>query len=162
MLAGLKAQYKVDDRRIYSTGHSNGGGFTYLLWAQRGENFAAFGPSAAGMARGPTITPRPLIHIAGESDTVVPIAFQTRSMDAARSLNGCESEGKPWAQYCTEYPSKNGTPIVICLQPGGHKYYGKATELVVRFFKEHALPAADAVPAPTSPVASPATPPATR
>jgi polyhydroxybutyrate depolymerase len=47
MLASLKADYKVDTKRVYSTGHSNGGGFTYLLWAERGEVFAAFAPSAS-------------------------------------------------------------------------------------------------------------------
>lgn len=47
MLKSLKADYKVDAKRIYSTGHSNGGGFTYLLWAERGDNFAAFAPSAS-------------------------------------------------------------------------------------------------------------------
>ena len=47
VLASLKSDYKVDTKRIYSTGHSNGGGFTYLLWAARGEHFAAFAPSAA-------------------------------------------------------------------------------------------------------------------
>ena len=47
VLASLKKDYKVDSKRIYSTGHSNGGGFTYLLWAARGEQFAAFAPSAA-------------------------------------------------------------------------------------------------------------------
>lgn len=35
VLATLREKYKVDDRRIYSSGHSNGGGFTYLLWAKR-------------------------------------------------------------------------------------------------------------------------------
>ncbi len=47
MLASLKKDYKVDAKRIYSTGHSNGGGFTYLLWATRGEHFAAYAPSAS-------------------------------------------------------------------------------------------------------------------
>lgn len=47
MLASLKKDYKVDAKRIYSTGHSNGGGFTYLLWAARGDTFAAFAPSAS-------------------------------------------------------------------------------------------------------------------
>ena len=31
MLASLKRDYQIDERRIYSMGHSNGGGFTYLL-----------------------------------------------------------------------------------------------------------------------------------
>src|SRR5580765_3430417 len=34
-LARLKKDYKVDSKRIFSTGHSNGGAFTYLLWAER-------------------------------------------------------------------------------------------------------------------------------
>ena len=37
VLATLKKDYKVDEKRIYATGHSNGGGFTYLLWAARGD-----------------------------------------------------------------------------------------------------------------------------
>src|SRR6185312_14576906 len=36
MLRSLQRDYKVDSRRIYATGHSNGGGFSYLLWAARG------------------------------------------------------------------------------------------------------------------------------
>jgi polyhydroxybutyrate depolymerase len=47
VLASLKRDYRVDEKRIYASGHSNGGGFTYLLWAMRGEHFAAFAPSAS-------------------------------------------------------------------------------------------------------------------
>jgi polyhydroxybutyrate depolymerase len=47
VLASLKKDYKVDAKRIYSTGHSNGGSFTYLLWETRAKEFAAFAPSAA-------------------------------------------------------------------------------------------------------------------
>src|SRR3974390_313982 len=36
ILAKLKQDYDVDAKRIYCTGHSNGGGFTYLLWLTRG------------------------------------------------------------------------------------------------------------------------------
>ncbi|MEI9864297.1 MAG: hypothetical protein WDN00_07025 [Limisphaerales bacterium] len=39
VLARLKQDYKVDAKRIYCTGHSNGGGFTYLLWLARGDVF---------------------------------------------------------------------------------------------------------------------------
>ena len=51
----LKKNYRVDTKRVYSTGHSNGGGFTYLLWAERGDMLAAVAPSAGGV---PTI-PKP-------------------------------------------------------------------------------------------------------
>ena len=56
VLATLKKDYKVDEKRIYATGHSNGGGFTYLLWAARGEVFAAVAPCAAAALIG-TIPP---------------------------------------------------------------------------------------------------------
>lgn len=35
VLASIRKDYRVDERRIHSTGHSNGGGFTYLLWKER-------------------------------------------------------------------------------------------------------------------------------
>ena len=71
MLASLESKFKVDAKRIYSTGHSNGGGFSYLLWAARGEKFAAFGPSAAAAIRNrSTLKPKPMIHIAGENDQI--------------------------------------------------------------------------------------------
>ena len=47
VFASLKKDYKVDTNRVFSTGHSNGGGFTYLLWAERADQFTAFAPSAS-------------------------------------------------------------------------------------------------------------------
>lgn len=47
VLASLKKDYKVDAKRIYATGHSNGGVFTYLLWEARAKEFAAFAPSGS-------------------------------------------------------------------------------------------------------------------
>lgn len=47
MLKSLTDEGVADPKRVYSTGHSNGGAFTYLLWAKRGEAFAAVAPSSA-------------------------------------------------------------------------------------------------------------------
>src|ERR1051325_10914389 len=46
-LASLRQQHKIDDARIYATGFSNGAAFTYLLWAERANVFAAYAPVAA-------------------------------------------------------------------------------------------------------------------
>ncbi len=46
VLATLKKEYNVDSKRVYATGHSNGGAFSYLLWEARGDQFAGFAPSA--------------------------------------------------------------------------------------------------------------------
>lgn len=138
VLATLKEKYKVDDRRIFATGHSNGGLFTYLLWAARPEVFAALAPSAAaGAGKLTALKSCPVLHIAGEKDTTVPFEKQQLTIKAVRSLNGCEDIGKEWAKGCTIYPSKNGAPVVTFIHQGDHKYPEEAPELIVKFFKEH-------------------------
>lgn len=141
VLATLKQDYRVDERRIYVIGHSNGGAFTYLLWATRGNLFAAVAPSGAA-ARGQTLAdlrPKPVLHIAGEKDNLVRFEWQKRMMDQLRKLNACE-EGKAWEQWCTLYPSKSGNPVVTCIYPGGHQFPKEAVPIIVKFFKEHARP----------------------
>ena len=69
MLASMRKEHKVDDQRIYSTGHSNGGFFSYLLWQARGATFAAIAP-VAGAYRKPAsdLVPMPVLHVAGKND----------------------------------------------------------------------------------------------
>jgi len=38
ILATMHQKFSVDDKRIYSTGFSNGGGFSYVLWAERARS----------------------------------------------------------------------------------------------------------------------------
>jgi polyhydroxybutyrate depolymerase len=146
VLASLKAQYKVDERRIYATGHSNGGGFTYLLWRTRGDVLAAVAPSAAA---GPSrqwserlseLKPKPVMHLAGEKDALVKYEWQQATMEALRKLNGCEASGREWGQWCTLYSSPSGTPVVTLIHPGAHNFPKEAPALVVKFFKEHQKP----------------------
>lgn len=138
MLTRLKRDFKVEEKRIYSTGHSNGGGFTYLLWAERGEVFAAVAPSASAAAgrQGEKLKPKPAMHLAGETDPLVKYEWQTATMTAVRKLNGCEAEGKPWGKLTTEYPSKTGTPFVAFIHPGGHEFHKDAPAAIAKFFKE--------------------------
>ncbi len=140
VLASLRQDFKVDDRRIYSTGHSNGGGFTYLLWATRGDQFAAFAPSAAAA---PTLLaqlkPKPVLHVAGENDPLVKYDWQRQTMSKLRELNQC-GDGQPGEQYVTTYPSKLGTPVVTVIHPGTHQFLASAPATIVKFFKEHAKP----------------------
>ncbi len=139
MLARLKQDYKVDAHRIYSTGHSNGGGFTYLLWAERGEVLAAVAPCAAivPLRSVSKLTPKPAMHIAGKEDALVQFAWQRQAMDFVKKLNGCAEEGTPWAEDCTLFSSKTGTPLVEYIHSGGHVVPPEAPKLIVKFFREH-------------------------
>ncbi|MEI9864298.1 MAG: hypothetical protein WDN00_07030 [Limisphaerales bacterium] len=59
------------------------------------------------------------------------------TMAGVRKVNGCSETGEPWAKDCTLYPSKNGTPEVTFIFPGGHEFNSAAPALIVKFFKEH-------------------------
>ena len=140
------AAHPVDPKRIYATGHSNGGAFTYLLWSQRSQIFAAYGPVAATPGRGgrPT-TAAPVIHVAGEKDTLVKFAWQEQTIRFVRRLNGCgDGAGSAWDvdTRCTLYSSEKGTgaPVVAWIHPGGHTYPAGASEVIVKFFQAHARP----------------------
>ena len=137
VLALLKQDYNVDAKRIYATGHSNGGGFTYLLWLTRNDVFAAVAPCAAVARYAAQLKPKPAMPIAGEKDPLVKFAWQQRMMDEVRKLDGCAATGEPWAADCTLYPSAKGTPVVTFIHPGGHIVPATAPALIVKFFKEH-------------------------
>ena len=146
ILADLKKQHAVDDRRIYSMGHSNGAAFSYLLWQARPEVLAAIG-SVAGSLRGdgkPTSS-LSVIHVAGEKDPLVKFTWQQATFAAVKRFNGCSEEGKPWAKEgvleATIYASSKGAPLVTAIHGGGHEYAKGSTELIVRFFKENPKPA---------------------
>ncbi len=146
ILADLKKQHAVDDRRIYSMGHSNGAAFSYLLWQARPDVLAAIG-SVAGSLRGDgkPASSMPVIHVAGEKDPLVKFTWQQATFAAVKRFNGCGEEGKAWAKEgvldATIFTSTKGAPLVTAIHGGGHEYAKGSTELIVRFFKENPKPA---------------------
>jgi polyhydroxybutyrate depolymerase len=143
ILARLRREQRIDERRIHATGHSNGGGFTYLLWAQRGAGFASFAPSAAGGAALPAargrLEPRPVLHVAGRADALVSFAAQERTIARVREVNQA-GPGEPWAPGCTYHPSPVGAPVVAFVHDGGHAFPAAAPPLIARFLREHPRP----------------------
>lgn len=139
VLKTFREKREIDENRIYASGHSNGGGFTYLLWCHRPDVFAAIAPSAAASPSLRTVTPKPVpvMHLAGTKDELVKFTWQQLTMSKVRQINGCEAEGQAWAKNGTLYPSKSGTPFVAYIHDGTHKYPAEGPELIVRFFKEH-------------------------
>jgi polyhydroxybutyrate depolymerase len=138
-LKWVKTQLKVDDKRIYTMGHSNGGGYSYLLWSTHPGLFAAVGVSAGGFRSANGAQPAPIMHIAGETDPLVKFRGQEFNIGRVRRINGCESESKPWGGVdgAAEWKAPGGNSVVMITHPGGHTYIDSATSSFVKFFKEH-------------------------
>lgn len=119
-LATLRKKYAVDDDRIYATGFSNGAGFTYLLWAERPEVFAAYAVVAGRLRPSVRLTvPRPLFAVAGERDPQILFGDQKAAIAAAIRLNGSQAPVNTW------------------IHPGGHSYPRGTSERIVEFFNAH-------------------------
>lgn len=119
-LAALRKKYPVDDDRIYATGFSNGAGFTYLLWAERPDVFAAFAVVAGRLRPSVRLTqPRPLLAVGGERDPQISIGDQRAAIRAAMAANGDRAE------------------VVTWIHAGGHSYPRGTSERIAGFFQNH-------------------------
>lgn len=120
MLETAQKEWKVDEKRIYCTGHSNGGGFTYYLWGQKPTLFAALAPVAASGERLiRSAKPCPVLHIGAKNDPIVAWSGQQAAIDAAKKVNG------------------NKAPVEVILHDGGHAYPESAPEKIIEFFKKY-------------------------
>ena len=143
MVADLRGRYHVDDARIYSTGFSNGANFTYLLWAERSNVFAAFAPVAARIR--PSVhlgVPRPLFHTGGIADRQILFSDQQEAMEAARRANHANGKGEGCGPQCTLYApqEKSGAPVMTLIHNGGHVYPEQVSQMIVDFFRKYTLP----------------------
>lgn len=138
VLGTLEKDYRVDRTRIYATGHSNGGSFTYLLWGECGDVFAAVAPSAAIPPRGvrEKLKPLPVLHVAGTNDELVKYQWQKLAIDLLKKVNQTEPTGKAWAKHTERFESPNGKPVATFITDGTHKFPEDAPEVIVKFFRE--------------------------
>lgn len=149
MLATLHQKYSVDDKRIYSTGFSNGGIFSYLLWAERSNVIAAIGEVAGRLWDSEHLTqPRAVLAIAGSADTVDLFALQQQTIEKARQADNATGQaqqctvpnGAVPGTKCKHYPSTTLTPVKTLIHPDGHVYPDWASQAIVEFLKAHKHP----------------------
>jgi polyhydroxybutyrate depolymerase len=131
--ADLTKRFKTDPDRVYAMGHSNGARFTYLLWAERGDLFAAFAPSGSPAGR-MALSPKPLFHVAGEKDPLFSFANQARTTETVRQTNGC-GDGEKTGGHTTLYRGKDGNDVVTYFHPGGHEFPRDVPPLIAEFFR---------------------------
>jgi polyhydroxybutyrate depolymerase len=134
----LREKYSIDDARIYATGFSNGGLFTYLLLSQRANVFAAFAPGGAVLLPDVPLTrARPVLHYGGESDRLAKFEKQKATIEQLRKFNGCTAQGESCGSNCMIYNSSKGAPVETFIHPLGHLYPAQVTAVIVKFFQEH-------------------------
>jgi polyhydroxybutyrate depolymerase len=122
---------------IFATGHSNGGSFCYLLWALRSEAFAGFAPSGTSGHRfkaHPIRERRPIFHMAGRKDFIVPFASQEKAILAIREFNNCGEMPEEWDPDCLVYPSAEA-PVGTYFSNRGHDFPKPAIPYIVDFFR---------------------------
>ena len=137
-LQTLRANFPVDDARIYATGFSNGGMFTYLLWAERSSIFAAFAPVAARIR--PSIKPkqaRPIFHVAGMRDGQVRYLDQLDAIEMAKRVDGAMDMESSCGNGCTIYPGS--APVMTWIHAGGHIYPESTSARIAKFFRAYKL-----------------------
>ena len=141
VIAQIRKDYQIDDRRLYAVGHSNGARFVNVLWKMRGEKFAAFASAAAqGGLMIRDAVPRSLFALAGEHDPLVPYEGQMRSLEIARQMLKTDESKAITKGYLRIVPGSQGTELATYLHPGGHEFPPSAVPIIVDFFKRHMKP----------------------
>lgn len=140
LLDQLKEKVPYDESRVFSTGHSNGGGMTFRLAADLSERFTAIGMVAGRMAVEfpKPRKPLPTLYIIGTKDPLMPLeGGEVKSpwgswlnppvgeqMGKWASAIGCETEPKVVSEKDglrkVEYQSKTSGPTLTVIYIDGH------------------------------------------
>jgi polyhydroxybutyrate depolymerase len=108
MMSDLAGLLPIDPRRVYSTGFSNGGMFSYRLACEMSETFAAIASVAGTVAIGPCRPDHPvsILHIHGMSDTSIPYSGYNSDPDTDQAFLSVEQSIEEWAAIdgCSDSP----------------------------------------------------------
>ncbi len=138
-LAWAKKNYTIDPRRVFVGGHSNGGGFTYLLWRERADRIAAFAPASAVCPGAARLTPRPALVIGGEGDAIVPTENQKATVAGLIAANRCAAPDGGWSLGYHQYRSNSGPELDVYVHNRGHALPDDAGERMAQFFVRQSL-----------------------
>lgn len=105
-------RYGIDKDRVYLSGFSMGGMFTYHAATKIADKIAAFAPVSGYLMQGPNTNssrPIPIIHTHGISDDVVAFSGVQRCMDAWIARNKCPKTAVITKPYPSDKPNSPGT-----------------------------------------------------
>jgi polyhydroxybutyrate depolymerase len=141
MLDDLEKRFPIDRARLVASGFSQGASVVWEIACKGDGRFAAFLP-VAGVWWQPMPTacpapPRPMLHIHGINDPVMPMGGRNLrdrwkqgdvsiAVATMRVVNGCQIDGKRRSDQrgnltCMfEDGCSSGKPVALCLHPGDH------------------------------------------
>jgi predicted esterase len=132
MIADIKANYCVDQEKVFMAGYSSGAWQSYTLGLARAGIIRGIATAAGGLRAErpmPSDLPFAALLLTGDGDGSNPIDGPTGSALARDEIlmrNGCVgTDTMPWAVFpdnnCVQYTGcPEAFPVVWCTPPGGH------------------------------------------
>lgn len=155
IIDAMVSKYGIDRNRVYISGFSMGGMFTYHCMNRMADKFAAFAPISGYPMGGGTYTssrPVPIIHTHGTSDDVVGFSGVSSILSGWVKRNGCSTKAKVVKNYRnaphitrhTWSGGENGVEVVLMeMADKGHwisnDYGVKTGEEIWNFCKRYSL-----------------------
>lgn len=105
IIDNMYQRYSINRNRVYLTGFSMGGMFTYFAAAHMADKIAAFAPVSGYLMGGPNATasrPVPILHTHGTADDVCVYSSVQQHINAWVKFNGCSTTPeviKPYPAY---------------------------------------------------------------
>jgi len=140
VLDDLGTVVKVDSKRVYACGMSNGGMMCYRLAAELSDRIAAIAPVAGTIAidESKPKRPVPVIHFHGTKDGFVPFAVATGNTPSFMHFKGVEESVQTWvklngcrAQPKTDTLSKVGDEMKVTRETHGGGKHGAEVVLII-------------------------------
>jgi len=134
MLAWLRENHCLDEKKVYALGYSNGAFFSHLLGCTRPDAIAGLAAAAGGTLCTPT-HPRPVILSHGTGDTLVDYEQGVAAARVWARLDGCNAPPENGTAGCAQAGACTNAPVILCTYNGGHTYDSSFTRQAVQFFK---------------------------
>jgi len=151
ILDDLGSVLKIDEKRVYACGMSNGAMMCYRLAAELSDRIAAIAPVAGTIAveKNEPKRPVPVIHFHGSKDSIVPFEIAKDKTPAFMKMKSVEDSIQTWVKLnkCDEQPKldtltkegdemkvtrrtygggKDGAEVVlVVIEEGGHTWPGE-------------------------------------
>lgn len=163
IIDSMYSRYHINKNRVYLTGFSMGGMFTYYAASKMADKIAAFAPVSGYLMGGPNATasrPVPILHTHGTADDVCVYSSVQSHIDAWVKFNGCNTTPEVIQPYPSSKPNspasmkryrggKNGVEVaLLTLADKGHWWsmdtaQALTSEEVWNFCKRYSLGASE-------------------